>query len=375
MVSSRDPHASARAWRTVQIGGYTSPALAAVSCPSAKLCVALGSGDAYVTTRPSGKASGWSTDGIDAGDALTGVACPSAQLCLTAENGGNILYTTDPAGDTGRWSVATSAPGGADVSSISCPGTTLCVAVDRAGNVLTSTDPAGGPGAWSVAAIDPGNPLASVSCPTATFCAAVDGVGHLLSSANPTGGATAWSASTAPAFSRIACASSSVCVGGGLGVAYGTSAPTGGSAGWTPLFTDSAEIRDVGNVNFSVDGVACPSATLCLAVDNIGNVFASTAPTTAGSWSGVGLEPSGPSVGPFGGNGGPSNIGLNAIACASTQFCTTVDTAGRAFTSITPGQGGWTRAPVGPTSLTAVSCPTDQLCVAVDGLGNAIVGH
>ncbi len=49
---------------------------------------------------------------------------------------------------------------------------------------------------------------------------------------------------------------------------YATSNSAGGTVAWTQVFPDSAEIRDVGIVNFSVDGVACPSATLCLAVDS-----------------------------------------------------------------------------------------------------------
>ena len=121
-------------------------------------------------------------------------------------------------------------------------------------------------------------------------------------STSPAGGAGAWSASPAPAFDRIACASPQLCVAGGSGVAYGTTNPTGGASAWTLQFTDSAEIRDVGFVPFSVNGVACPSVTLCLAVDAIGVVYASTSPATAGSWSATGLEPPGPSVGPTGGN-------------------------------------------------------------------------
>ena len=173
---------------------------------------------------------------------------------------------------------------------------------------------------------------------------------------------------------RIACASPQLCVGGTDGAAYATSNPAGGTAAWTQVIADSAEIRDVGIGTFTVDGRACPSASLCLAVDSVGGVYSSPSPTTAG-WSETTLEPAGPSTGPTGGNGGPSNVGLNAITCASTQFCATVDTAGRAFTSTTPGGGGWMRTPIGPTSVTAVSCASPQLCVAVDGLGNAIVGR
>jgi hypothetical protein len=309
---------------------------------------------------------------------LTSVTCPAAQLCLAAQTGGNILFSSDPSGTTGRWSVAVtdrgSSPAGATVNSIACLSTTLCVAVDNRGNILTSTDPTGGPGAWSIAAVDPGGSLASVSCPSIGFCTAVDPTGRLFSSTTPAGGAGAWSATATPALYRIACASPQLCVGGTGGAAYATSDPAGGTAAWTQVFSDSADIRDAGFVNFFVDGLACPSTTLCLAVDAIGNVYSSTAPTTA-AWSGTTIEPSGPSVGPTGGNGGPSNIGLNAIACASTQFCTTVDTAGRAFTSTTPSSGGWTRTPIGPTSITAVSCASTQLCMAVDALGNAIIGR
>ncbi len=73
---------------------------------------------------------------------------------------GNILFSTDPDGAAGRWSVAVteraSSPAAATVNSIACPSTTLYVAVDNGATYSPVPIRPGASGAWSIAAIDQG---------------------------------------------------------------------------------------------------------------------------------------------------------------------------------------------------------------------------
>ena len=139
------------------------------------------------------------------------------------------------------------APGG--LSGVSCPSTSLCVAVDRAGNVVTSTRPTGRASAWTIAHVDPTSSsgcvmgschgLTDVSCASAVWCVAVDDQGNAITSSNPTGGRSAWRSVNID--SRNA------------------------GCGYTGLC-------------YGLTGVSCPSGSLCVAVDAVGNVLTSTHP-------------------------------------------------------------------------------------------------
>ncbi len=48
----------------------------------------------------------------------------------------------------------TPGPSGTLISAVSCPSVSLCVAADQGGNILTSTDPTGGANAWTGATVD-----------------------------------------------------------------------------------------------------------------------------------------------------------------------------------------------------------------------------
>jgi hypothetical protein len=82
---------------------------------------------------------------------FTSVTCPSASLCLAVGSGDTLVWSTDPT--SGVWS-STTIDKGRDLTSISCPSTSLCVAVDGTGHVVTSTNPTGGPSSWTPALID-----------------------------------------------------------------------------------------------------------------------------------------------------------------------------------------------------------------------------
>ncbi len=144
-----------------------------------------------------------------------------------------------------------------------------------------------------------------------------------------------------------------------------TAVPTAATArlSWSP-----ARLIDPGSGlgrGVSLSGVSCPSVSLCVAVDDAGDVVTSTAPTSGARWTiahvdrGHGWQPT-----------------LDGVSCPSASLCVAVDDAGDAVTSTAPtaGKGHWQIAPVdrdhGP--LDGVSCPSVSLCVAVDDAGDVL---
>jgi len=257
------------------------------------------------------------------------------------------------------------------LGAVSCPSSALCVAVDASGYVMRTTKPNGG--SWtSPVRIDSYGDLTGVSCPTTALCVAVDSVGNVVTSIDPTAAKPVWSKPV-----RI----------------DATAAAGGGYAG--------------------LAGVSCPSASLCVAVDNAatGNVLVSTDPTGgAKDWklsalSGVLTSVSCPSTtlcvaagtqhfyatNPAGGStawhatGGPIGFGvLSSIDCSSSSLCVSVGygntSSGFAMTSTDPrgSAATWKTASVVPTPpppgegvLDAVGCAGTALCVALDGADNA----
>jgi hypothetical protein len=213
------------------------------------------------------------------------------------------------------------------LTGVSCPSIYLCVAVG--GNVAFSRNPAGGPrgrpATWTFTDVDAAPEI--VSCPTISFCVAVDFDGGVVTSSNPTGGQAAWRVTRMKGAYRIyglSCASASLCV--------------------------------------AVEGEAPASdSPVNLNSPTSGNVAASSNPT-GGVWTVINVD--------------GSNF-LHGVSCPSIQMCVAVDNVGNVFTSSKPTQGkaGWRVTNVdGRNYLTGVSCPTTTFCVAVDGVGNVIIG-
>ena len=69
-------------------------------------------------------------------------------------------------------------------------------------------------------------------------------------------------------------------------------------------------------------GVSCPSASLCVAVDDLTSVVTSTNPTGgAGAWTVTNVAPA---------------IGLRGVSCPSVSLCVAVDDSGNVVTSTNP---------------------------------------
>ena len=109
---------------------------------------------------------------------------------------------------------------------------------DDLGNVLISTHPTGGYSAWTTVHVD--SSALSISCPSASLCVAGDGNGNILTSTDPAGGAGTW---------RAAHVASTAIGGGGCQNGVG-----------------------------ACHGVACPSVSLCIAIDGAGDVLSSSDP-------------------------------------------------------------------------------------------------
>jgi hypothetical protein len=267
----------------------------------------------------------------------------------------------------------------ASLHAVSCPTVSLCVAVDHAGNVVTSTDPTGGSRAWHTTNVDGANNFTGVSCPSASLCIATDESGNVVASTKPAGGSRDWTVTHAddptnsldgryPSsfLSGVACPSTSVCVAvDDRGNVVTSTNPTGGPRAWITT--------DVDGANY-LSGVSCASPSLCVAVDLSGNVVTSTNPTGgAGTWLATSIA----GVGALTGVYPRSMIGgfLSGVSCQSTSLCVATDNRGNVVTSATPTEGerGWSTSHVDATGgLTAVSCPSISLCVVADQHGTIV---
>ena len=243
------------------------------------------------------------------------------------------------------------------ILSVSCPSVALCVAGDNAGKVLTSTDPTGGLGAWTGSDVDP-NPdppisepyLYGVSCPAVSLCVAVDYAGNVVVSKAPTAGARArWAVAHlagAGSFNGVSCPSVALCVAVDTsGDVATTSDPVGRASAWKVQQVDSATFDCDEKVPCaaSFDGVSCASASLCVAVDDAGDVVTSTDPTGGPSaWRVTNVAPG--TANPF-----PGGI-YAAVSCPSRSLCAAVENmADEVITSTNPTGG--------PSAWTATVCP------------------
>ncbi len=315
--------------------------------------------------------------GEAAGSALFGVSCPTASLCVAVGSNNAIASSTDPTGAASSWKVVYPGEGplttssgffsGRQIRGVSCPSQRLCVAVSFDGKVYTATDPTGGAGAWRVADLSGDGPNAhfyGVSCPTESFCAASAGGAKVATTVNPTGGAGAWTVTQleAPMELRgIDCASAALCVAVGddgdnirpeptedRPLLASSTAPLGGA--WSKALLPGLR---------SMYGVACPSRDLCVSGDTLGNLLVATDPAAgAGAWRQI--------------DGGGS-VQITDVDCVSSSLCLAVDNNGDVLTSERPdgGPADWSFANIAPypgvdgtmaNALFGASCPSRSLC-------------
>lgn len=365
VLISTDPTGGAGAWVTA---AGVAGSFAAVSCPSTELCVAVGGGDVATSTDPTGGAGAWTVTTLvpsasqhpNQPNRLQAVSCPSARLCVATDEAGNVWTSTDPTAGASVWTKANVDGSEKILSGVSCPTESMCVAVDReGGDVLTSTDPTGGAGAWTVTEVDK-DTLFDVSCSSETLCVATDSGGNVLTSTDPTGGAGAWSPThvSGGLIEHVSCASWGLCVALDGNEVITSMEPTKGAQAWTSAAIETT--NKYGGLE-SLESAACPAAGVCVLTDSGSAVVTSTEPMGGtGAWTITDLE-----------------VGINSlqgVSCAPAGLCVGVDSAGNVVSAADPGggAGAWKSVHVDDHSLDGVSCPSAGLCVAVDEAGDVV---
>jgi hypothetical protein len=374
VATTTDPGLSAT-WTVSRLTPYASLTtfnqIVGLACPSATLCVGVDSqGDVFSTTAPTGGLGAWHQIVLPTADSESAVACPTTTLCVTPSNdSADVFTTTDPTGAASAWARTTIPAGNDNQAAISCPTAALCLIGAGDGLVLTSTDPAGGGSTYvahrlisSGTNAPPG--ITAVSCPTVTLCVAGDDNGDVFATTDPTAASPAWTMATIDKGTEIAaldCRPSGLCVAddeNGLllaSAAAGSAAPV-----WSRVADDDIEYGPYeGAATFAV---ACPTDTLCLAVDGSPVMPRSTDPAAKGSWQ---LTQPATDIGPV----------LTGLSCPSLRLCVAVDDDGNAVWSATPEvASSWQHAQIDTSSgLTGVSCPTRKFCAAVDTPGDVVL--
>ncbi|HEY3921886.1 MAG TPA: hypothetical protein VGL76_07205 [Gaiellaceae bacterium] len=320
-----------------------------VACPSASFCAAVdGGGNAFLSTNPRGGVAAWTKVSADGSNSLNAVACPSTSLCVAVDAVGNVITTTN--GGT-SWTV-TSVDSGHALYDISCASTSICVAVDDAGNVFTSSNP--GTHGWSLTT-NVGGTLYTVACPSTVLCVAFDydygtGDAYLVSAQGSPTNAGSWAKTSINVFlGSISCPTTSFCAGedGGAEI-YSSTAPANASS-WTET-----------TVSEPVVAVSCPSASSCIAAANSGDVLVSADPTGGTSaWTATAVD----------GNGDFDQVGCSPDG----SICVAVDdsgnvvagaiqqnTGGGTTTSSSGGSGGGGSSATTTTTTTSPSTPTNS---------------
>jgi hypothetical protein len=194
VFTSTDPTGGVGAWQETDLGeGFD---LRAVSCGSARLCVAAGAdGEILASTDPTGGPGAWTDVGAPGGPAgLQAIDCV-AGACLAGDAGGDLLAAAEPA-ELSSWHAA---PGGGSVriTGAACASPSACLAVDDNGRLIVSTDPTGADPDWTGAEVRPfgayeertgtgeRNGLFGASCPAIDLCALVGSGGAILTSTEP----------------------------------------------------------------------------------------------------------------------------------------------------------------------------------------------
>ena len=319
-------------WSPVRVfDPSTILSLNALTCPSSTECVAVGASLEHRGVAVVGRLVGglwvWSTPVAMDNESgarnvptvsLNSVACVSATVCVAVgtdlSNAINVSTYTTNAGSTWTADAVVAGDGvtvgntRAELNSISCNSATTCVAVgaDAAGYAeVTNATFAGGVWSWNASATQlpgdgQGGDLNAVSCFNPTTCVAVgsDNASSPVTSVATLASSTwSWSPesvvvsdpSGAGGLFTLTCASTGACLALGVDHAAQTvvTRSSAGALAWgaeTAIANDGATSAAGGN---DPAGVACASATRCLAVgtDALGRSFVTASSDAGTTWS------------------------------------------------------------------------------------------
>jgi hypothetical protein len=277
-----------------------------IACPANRECVAVGGGYPAAGSGPSALAGIWNGSRWTVARAaapgssseLAAVSCPTAASCYAV---GNFTPQHSAASDAliehwngKKWAQQTAPdPRGSsfdDLSDVSCPSATFCVAVgtDGAGELIERWNGR----SWSAATPKSRSSaiLSGVSCPSARSCFAVGS--NLTASGGSVverwNGAT-WSGSVTPVprgasfpgLQSVSCVSATRCLAVGNDLNPGVYAAAWNGSGW-----HLAAVTATGGHLGDFDEVRCLSATSCVALAAT-TQFAASARSESAFWNGT----------------------------------------------------------------------------------------
>jgi hypothetical protein len=276
IVSSRHPRGSASAWKVTLFprNPRFTPQIRDVSCPTARLCVAVANkGTVLTSTKPMGGRTAWEVTRLPAGS-LRKVSCSSVSFCIIAGYYGKFFLTRHPTGGTGAWTPVQLDPS-LGPSGISCPSTALCVAVGNS-SIFANDQPADPTGPWSTDAEFEilNTPSKGVDCPSRQLCL-VGGAGGVFTSREPVTPGS-WTLTRLPSAqtstNAVGCASPQAClVATEFGYVFSSGDPAAGAEAWRrsrlPLAFDSSPFD-----------LSCAATSLCVVTGRNGLIASSSSP-------------------------------------------------------------------------------------------------
>ncbi len=296
-------------------GTYSFNALA---CVSTAQCTAVDQSGLVVTFSPTSPKPGTPVPIASVQNpGLYGMACVATTQCTAVGGGQAVTFNPSSPATSTPVSIGVDSTIGSYMTDVACPSATQCTAVDQAGRELTFNPTS--PGTPTPVTLDGGTNLLSVACVSVTQCTTVgyDGPGEGQEiTFNPQSPGT-----PTPIFvdyehnpDQVVCVAQTQCTvvdvssGGGHEVTFDPTAP--GTP--TPVAVESGSFATESGGWFF--GLACLSASDCVATDAKGNVLEGD-PTSASPWTLTPIDPAG---------------SLVAIACLP-GWCAAVDNSGNAF--------------------------------------------
>ena len=297
LVTSRRPRRGPDGWRfeTVDAGRL----LKLLTCASVRWCLAVDQQDrVLISINPARGAAGWRlAPGGRAGhlDNVAALSCPTPRLCVGVA-GHYVITSTRPDRGGSAWHQALVNPD-TPADAIDCPSSRLCVAAGVEGQVLTSHNPTART-AWRHAALDvPGRGPgpASVSCASITRCVLSEPGGYVFSTTNLNAAAVKWHRARLgpsrlgprPPLSRIpspalmvSCTRADVCAIANDDSVWASPAPGPDSRRrWTRVVAHARV-----TTTDRLISIACVRGQLCVATDADGHALSANAVTRPGAW-------------------------------------------------------------------------------------------
>ncbi len=405
---------------TTRLASVGAPTFDAISCPTARVCTAVGTGSGGLgsTYRTIDAGQDWMEQAMPGGTGpLDLVSCPTVEFCLASSDESvptvapTAFYSTTTGGQT--WNaVSTTTSIASYVTSLDCVTQLVCfAALGRAGQLNVSAD---GGAHWSVVGSS-SNTIASLVCPSTTTCFST-GISPVTGASEravidrwQTSSATlrttyshSWPGTWGAPEPSISCTTSSNCMAAGFGTGSTVLTTTSGGRTW--------RVRMMPRGLAPALTVACAPGARCAilfaragaideALTDIGGQGWATRPLAASSLpsspgelecpvangcylAGFGTSTNGLRKQGAGGAWSVPQIAsglpaLTAVACATDESCEAIG-PGVAISSVDAGTT-WSSSSTPPPSnvdLRSIACPTASDCVAAGSVpsGALVVG-